>query len=230
MLKPYYETEYTTLYHGDCLEILPQLDKVDLVLTDPPYIQEFHSRGMAKDRPKYKEMKEYGSSKTLDYSALVDILKDKIKEKNMFFFCDKETKHNLISWSIKNKWGYKELCFCKTSPAPFTNNQWLPDVEFGLHIFKNLKVRGSYETKKSWSVLVNLQAKNINHPSPKKTSEIQRVLSNISEENQVVLDVFAGSGSTAVACESLKRKCILIEKEEKYCNVIVNRLSQQYLF
>ena len=38
MIKPYYETELGTLYHGDCLEILPQLtEKVDLVLTSPPY-------------------------------------------------------------------------------------------------------------------------------------------------------------------------------------------------
>src|SRR3972149_9165648 len=38
MIKPYYETELGKLYHGDCLEILPQLtEKVDLVLTSPPY-------------------------------------------------------------------------------------------------------------------------------------------------------------------------------------------------
>jgi DNA modification methylase len=35
--KPYYETELGTLYHGDCIEILPYLEPVDLVLTDPPY-------------------------------------------------------------------------------------------------------------------------------------------------------------------------------------------------
>ena len=38
MIKPYYADEWVTIYHGDCREILPQLDvKVDLVLTDPPY-------------------------------------------------------------------------------------------------------------------------------------------------------------------------------------------------
>jgi len=37
MLKPYFETELGVLYHGDCLEILPHLEPVDLVLTDPPY-------------------------------------------------------------------------------------------------------------------------------------------------------------------------------------------------
>jgi len=36
-VKPYYQDEWVTIYHGDCREILPQLPKVDLVLTDPPY-------------------------------------------------------------------------------------------------------------------------------------------------------------------------------------------------
>jgi len=36
-MKPYYQDSYVTIYHGDCREILPQLPKVDLVLTDPPY-------------------------------------------------------------------------------------------------------------------------------------------------------------------------------------------------
>jgi len=37
MIKPYYQEENITIYHGDCLEIMPQLEPVDLVLTDPPY-------------------------------------------------------------------------------------------------------------------------------------------------------------------------------------------------
>src|SRR5262245_12433264 len=36
-VQPYYQDEYATIYHGDCREILPQLEPVDLVLTDPPY-------------------------------------------------------------------------------------------------------------------------------------------------------------------------------------------------
>ena len=37
MIKPYYQDEWVTIYHGDCRSILPELPKVDLVLTDPPY-------------------------------------------------------------------------------------------------------------------------------------------------------------------------------------------------
>ena len=36
-MNPYYEDDYCTIYHGDCREVLPELGKVDLVLTDPPY-------------------------------------------------------------------------------------------------------------------------------------------------------------------------------------------------
>ena len=36
-MKPYYQDSYVTIYHGDCREIVPSLEKVDLVLTDPPY-------------------------------------------------------------------------------------------------------------------------------------------------------------------------------------------------
>ncbi len=36
-MKPYYSDDYVTIYHGDNREILPALEKVDLVLTDPPY-------------------------------------------------------------------------------------------------------------------------------------------------------------------------------------------------
>jgi site-specific DNA-methyltransferase (adenine-specific) len=40
-LRPYYQDDFATIYHGDCREILPTLPKVDLVLTDPPYGLEF---------------------------------------------------------------------------------------------------------------------------------------------------------------------------------------------
>ncbi len=37
MIAPYYESDGITIYHGDCRDILPELEPVDLVLTDPPY-------------------------------------------------------------------------------------------------------------------------------------------------------------------------------------------------
>ena len=50
-MTPYYETELDKLYHGDCLEIMPELEPVDLVLTDPPYNSSYGADIKRKWRP-----------------------------------------------------------------------------------------------------------------------------------------------------------------------------------
>lgn len=101
------------IIHGDCMEVLKQLpDKsVDCVFIDPPYKQEFHDRGMAKDRPNYKKMSEYGSNKDINYTELFEILYRKLKQLNLFVFCDKETKFEFIKLAKKNRWRVQRNCF-----------------------------------------------------------------------------------------------------------------------
>lgn len=216
------------IINADCLDILKELpDKsIDLVLTDPPYKQEFHGMSMAKNRPNYLKISDYGSNQHLNYENFFDLCLLKMKEINFFTFCDKETKFEFISLAKKHKLGYKELAFCKTSPTPFTNNQWLPDIEWGLHIFKNLKVMGDYKTKRSFFTMSNFKEKGINHPTPKKVEIVQAILKNISMENDLVLDCFSGSGTTAIACHNLKRRFICVEKNYDYYKASIERLEK----
>jgi site-specific DNA-methyltransferase (adenine-specific) len=58
------------------------------------------------------------------------------------------------------------------------------------------------------------------HITPKPIDLLETILKHTTDENDTVLDCFAGSGSLAQACLNTGRKCILIEKEEKYCNYI----------
>ena len=215
------------IIHADCMDILKELpDKcIDLVLTDPPYKQEFHNRGMSKDRPKYKQMADYGSSINMKYTDFFNLVISKLKKINFFTFCDKETKFEFIKLAKENKFGYKEIAFCKTSPTPFINNQWLPDIEWGLHIFKDLEVMGDYTTKRSFFVITNMQEPNINFPSPKRIDIVQTILKNISNENDLILDCFSGSGTTAIACHNLKRRFICIEKDYDYWKASCERLK-----
>lgn len=50
-----------------------------------------------------------------------------------------------------------------------------------------------------------------------------RAIKSSSREGEIVLDVFGGSGSTLIACEQLNRKCYMMELDEHYCDVIINR-------
>lgn len=215
------------IINADCLDILKELPDKSLscIFTDPPYKQEFHGRDMSKDRPNYLKISEYGSNKDFDYNELFNLCIKKLKQINFFTFCDKETKYEFILLAKKYNFGYKELCFCKTSPTPFTNNQWLPDVEFGLHIFKDLPIMGDYSTKRSFFIMPNFKEENIEHPTPKKIKIVEQILKNITNENDLVLDCFSGSGTTAIACHNLNRRFICIEKDKEYWKKSVERLE-----
>jgi DNA modification methylase len=61
------------------------------------------------------------------------------------------------------------------------------------------------------------------HPTQKPVALISRVLRNSTVRGEVALDPFAGSGTTLIACEQLGRRCLSMEIEPKYCDVIVQR-------
>ena len=61
------------------------------------------------------------------------------------------------------------------------------------------------------------------HATPKPISLCCRAIKASSRENEIVLDVFGGSGSTLIACEQLNRKCFMMELDEHYCDVIIQR-------
>lgn len=64
------------------------------------------------------------------------------------------------------------------------------------------------------------------HPTQKPVRLAERALKRNSDVNDIVLDGFGGSGSTLIACEQMKRKCMLIELDQKYCDVIVKRYEK----
>lgn len=62
------------------------------------------------------------------------------------------------------------------------------------------------------------------HPTQKPVELVSRALKNSSKENDVILELFTGSGSTMVAAHQLKRKCYGMELDPKYCQVIIDRM------
>lgn len=64
------------------------------------------------------------------------------------------------------------------------------------------------------------------HPTMKPIKLIAKLISNSSRKNEIVLDIFGGSGSTLIACEQLNRKCYTMELDPKYCDVIIKRWEE----
>lgn len=70
---------------------------------------------------------------------------------------------------------------------------------------------------------VNVEGKTRVHPTQKPAGLIESILKDFSNENDLILDVFGGSGSTLIACEETNRKCYMIEYEPHYIDVIIER-------
>jgi DNA modification methylase len=70
-------------------------------------------------------------------------------------------------------------------------------------------------------------SKNTVHPTAKPVALLERLLQNSSRRGDLILDPFAGSGSTLIACERLNRKCISVEIDPAYCDVIRQRFAEQ---
>jgi DNA modification methylase len=68
--------------------------------------------------------------------------------------------------------------------------------------------------------------KNDLHPTMKPIPLCEKAITNSSKENNIVFDLFLGSGSTMVASNQLKRKCYGMELEPKYCQVIIDRMKK----
>ena len=66
------------------------------------------------------------------------------------------------------------------------------------------------------------------HPTQKPEQLLTKLVEDFTDPNDLILDPFAGSGTTGVAAKRLGRRCILIEREEKYCEIAARRLSIRF--
>lgn len=93
---------------------------------------------------------------------------------------------------------------------------WLPNARH--------RYRGGRKQTTVWGV--DRPQKSPEHPTMKPVELVTRAIENSSDQEQIVLDVFLGSGTTLIAAEQLGRRCYGIELEPKYCDVIVRRWEQ----
>jgi len=229
----YYRTDKGVLYCGDCLEILPLFDacSVDLVLTDPPY-----GVGYLSNRTKnHKKIINDGFDEWLNsisgwLSAFQRACK---KEACCCCFCGggggktpatalftiEAIKHfNLIQTVVWEKnlglgWKYR------------------PRYENVVVLSKSKDNYNWFDTsKKAGNVIegINQQVpKKGDHPTQKPVELMELFLHYHTQKGMLVLEPFAGGGSTLIACERLNRRWIGIEISEEYCEIAKRRLEKE---
>ena len=223
------------IVNADCLDILKQLpDKcIDLVLTDPPYLIKNTRAGGKSNFAKSiqgmnDEIKKAGivDGVSLDFCKEIIRLQEKI---NAYIWCNKEQILDYLNFFVtENKCSYDILCWQKENAMPTFNNKYLTDKEYCLYFRKGGYCQPDrYENAKTIFVEpINIKDKKMfGHPTIKPLKIFETLIRNSSKENDLVLDCFSGSGTTAIACHNLKRRFICIEKDKDYYEASVKRLE-----
>lgn len=219
------------LYQGDCLKVMKNIEdgSVDLVATDPPYEIATTGAGMYKQADK-QYVKELNGMKDGFSEEVLDELCRVMKKINIYFFCSQKQIIPLLDYFVKKKkCNWNILSWHKTNPIPACGNKYLTDTEFILFFReKGVKVYGSFDTKRTWyaTPLNQSDKKKYGHPTVKPLSILENLVVNSSQEGEVVLDCFMGSGSTGVACLNTNRNFIGIELDEGYFNIAQNRIEE----
>lgn len=205
-MNPYYQHKGITIYHGDCREILPSLEPVDLVLTDPPY-------GIDAGNVKFGKARVGGVDwdKSTQPIAVSDSIR--LARRAVIFGGNYYTMPPASCWLVWDKQTAGVTTFADAELA-WTN---LPGaVRLVRYLWS-----GPYQKKRE-----------IRHHPTQKPAEVMSwciAQSDKHGDNQTILDPFMGSGTTLVAAKDLGRKAIGIEIEEKYCEIAAKRLSQEVL-
>jgi DNA modification methylase len=209
---PYYQDDYVTLYHADCREILPLLEPVDLVLTDPPYgIGE--AAGANKSRNKLAVAKDYGVSDWDDKPIDQDLINQLITQPAIIFGGNYYSMPPSACWLVWDKHITGDFADCELA---WTN---LPGAVRRINYLWNGMIKQRPEQR--W------------HPTQKPLDVmkwcIDQADTKLKKRVETILDPFAGSGTTLRAAKDMSRKAIGIEREEQYCEVAVKRLRQEVL-
>lgn len=218
-----------TIINTDAISFLSTLSDgcVDCVITDPPYKQEAHDRGfIAKHSEIYKEMADWTNSNNDWYNeAFLNELVRVCKFPNVYLFCGKRDLVHILNYAERRSYFYHIIPVCKKAPAPFVNNTWLSN-EYSVH-FTDRKIVYNKEYQLKIPYFLIQGGKTSSHPNEKNLEMVKRIVSNITQEGQTVLDCFMGSGTTAVACRDLNRNYIGCELNPDFIEIANARLKEE---
>lgn len=241
-MKPYYEDPLVTLYHGKCEDVLPTLEQVDHVITDPPYSEHVHGNARSS-RMQSDRGGRYGADTRrnvdLGFDALTPELREfcaeqfaRLARRWVLVFSDIESDHLWRSNLTASGLDYVRTgVWHKVGSTPqFSGDRPATAVEaITIAHPKGRKRWNGGGSHAIWSVPIVLDRggdeKRV-HSTQKPESLMRALVEQFTDEGDTILDAFAGSGTTGMAAKYLGRRAVLIEENEARAEVCAKRLSE----
>lgn len=237
--------ELDIIYNEDCLEGMKKIDdhSIDLVVTDPPYWHKkspgkpYSERHQCNTDSKFSNSKLYNynhemikgmsdfDDKCIDY--FLNALCPKMKIMNAYIFCSETQVPYYAMWAEKNGYMFSILVWEK--PLSIINkNRFSQNLEYIVRIYDYGTALNRVENNELYNRVRKtkpVSGADKVHLTQKPVSIVSGFLLLSSKEDDVVLDPFIGSGTTALACIQEHRHFIGFEISEKYYNIALSRIN-----
>lgn len=225
-LTPYYEDASVTLYHGDCRDVMPSIDRADAVITDPPYnlrTEDIALEGRSAMKRDFGTWDEAWHPREM----LTHAMRILPEGGSLLAF----TSDRLLS-AYRESEGWKPrgtLVWLKSNPAPHPRPAYVSATEWLVWLQKPGKAATWNANGYTLNVLqygACAGLERTEHPTQKPEELMRELIGRHTQPGDLVLDPYAGSGTTLVAAKRLGRRAIGIELEQGYCDIAVQRLAQ----
>lgn len=226
--------EINNLYNIDAIEGINLLEdnSVDMIFTDPPYklVGGGRKNTLLKESGEHNAFTNSGEvfkTKTPKFNDWIPLLYNKLKDERYMFIMTNDRNMREI-WDECEKAGFifcELLVMNKKNGVP--SSYFFKSCEFILMFRKGKYRKFEKFGYKTVFEVVMPRGKNKNHPTEKPVdSLIVPIVESCTKENELVLDPFSGSGSTALASLKLNRKYLGFEIDKMYCETSNNRIKE----
>ena len=252
-IEPYYQDKEHSikLFYGDCLQLLPQFprDSVDMIFADPPYflsnggITCHAGRMVSVNKGKWDVSQGIEENHKFNLAWLSEC--QQVLTKNGVIWVS-GTAHVIFSVGFAmQQLGFKilnDIVWFKPNASPNLSCRYFThSTETVIWAAKNKKSRHTFNYELMKQISNGKQMRNLweitppqprekakgKHPTQKPLKLLERILLASTNEGDVVLDPFNGSGSTGVAALRLGRKYIGIEISQEYLDLTIKRLEDE---
>ena len=227
----YYQDDCVTLYHGDAFEVMAGLPDLSAtaVITDPPYTERTHTK--ARSDASTGGRKAITSFAAFTDEQLARALSEAGRVSSGWVIATLDYRH-AIKFDEHPPTGLK--CqrvgvWVKTNPTPQITGDRPAQGWEAIAYFHRTKGRSKWNGGGLHGNYVSPTAAPEGHPTAKPLHMFADLIKKFTNPGDVVLDPFAGSGTTLRAAKDLGRRAIGIEINEAYCELAARRLSQEVL-
>ena len=213
---------------GDCLEVMKTIEdnSVDCIITDPPY--KVISGGQTKTanafyKGKWKNNGKIFKHNEVDFNEnfMGEMFRIMKEQSHIYFFTNFLNLNKFLTLFEKSDFYIHNLLVWEKKPV--VNRWYLKNAEYV--IFAKKGKAKSINNKGSKTVHKFDVPRNKIHPTEKPIELIEYYIKNSTNENDTILDMFMGSGTTAIACKNTNRNFIGCEIDEEFYKVAVKRVD-----